>query len=177
MIMAETVKYTFDLDGVRGSILLEKILKAVDDGYTTEQIRKHPEKFLVSGKTKKIVISKETNNLPLCYVIIKELANRGDEYSKSIIDNDKGWKQISDDGCFSRSCKLKNIPEQDRCNVWFDFSKCIDYRTSKHLIDIIEEGKLENIGGWGFEVKTVYEEDWSYRIECAYGEYVVGALD
>ena len=43
------------LNGISQDMLLEKILLAIDNGHTTEEIRKDPLKCIVSGKTKKIV--------------------------------------------------------------------------------------------------------------------------
>ena len=169
------------INGINSEIVLDKILSAIDSGHTTEEIRKDPLKYLVSGKTKKIVISPGGRGLKISYEIIKEMANRGDELSIKLLEDNEDWKMISE-YYSSNHCDLKDILEDQKNKVWIHFEKsCGDYdRTNKHLIDIVEENKLINIGGWTLDVCTVYVEDWSYKIcssDDGFGsEYVVGKL-
>ena len=173
---------SISVDGVDPDILLTKILEAIDKGHTTDEIRENPMKFIVSGKTKKIVICTGGEGLKLSYEIINEMANRGDQLAKKLIDDDKRWCKINN--YQSSRCKLSEIPKDERSEVWIHYRDQKLYneydRTNEHLINIIEEDEIQNIGGWTLQVYTVYDEDWSYQIHNqldGYGsEYIVGNI-
>ena len=169
------------IDGINSSIVLDKILNAIDNGHTTEEIRKNPLKCLVSGETKKIVICPGGRGLKISYEIIKEMADRGDALSIKLLEKSEGWHMIYK--YYSpQECSIKDILEEKKNIIWIYFEKSYaDYdRTNKHLIDIIEEGKLKNIGEWTLQVCTVFVEEWSYKIysmDNAVGsEYIVGEV-
>lgn len=83
------------LGGYEPNMLFTKILDLIDSGITTGELREHPEKYLFSKNTKKILYWSGGGSGVLSREIIKEMAKRGDEIANNIINNCKEWKYIS----------------------------------------------------------------------------------
>ena len=161
------------LKGINPDLILDKILSAIDQGATTQDIRSDPFKYIVSGQTKEIVICTGGEGLKVSYQIIQEMATRGDKLAILLIKNDK-FNQLpsyssekSDDPNANRWCYLeKRHSSYDRENPI--------------LIEILKENKLHNIGGWTLRVCEVYVEPWSYKVRKSSdhwgSEYVEGAV-
>ena len=154
--------------GLSHDILFEKILLAIENGVSPKEIRENPIRYIVSGETKKIVICINSCGLKVSYEIVNEMARRGCPYSKQLIeDGDKiKWNEIVD--LYSDFVKISTINKDEINYLWVRLNPNI-FRTNKFLIEIIEEGKINNVGGWILNVVTVYVEDWSYKI-CNYND-------
>jgi len=154
------------LSGIAQPILFEKILEAIDKGITTEQLRQDPLKYILSGKTKEIVVNRGGEGLKVSYAILKEMEKRGDELAKKIIEEDK-FKYCSKNGD-SRWCFLETEHQN------YD-------RENPILIEILKEAKIKNIGGWKLHVYMVPVEPWAYQIltddDIWRSEYVVGNIE
>lgn len=137
------------LKGFSSQMVLERVLKAIDSGVTTDEIRRNPLKYLTSGKTKEIVINTGGEGLKVCPEIIHEMAKRGDVLAQEIIDN----KSFRTYNTFGLGPKLQfaylKTPHQ-----WIG-----EYdRTNKTLIQIIKEGTMKNNGGMDLVVAKVYDD-------------------
>lgn len=144
----------YNLQAVSFPVGLEKILAAIDAGATTDEIRKDPMKFLVSGETIEIVINSGGEGLKLSPEIIEEMAKRGDELAKDIIEKKKFIAYSNSDKKFAY---LEEFPGS------YD-------RQNKILIEIIKEGKIKNNGGMVLEIHKVHEEGWTYEV-CKDDDY------
>jgi hypothetical protein len=78
-----------ELRGIDTTILFNKVLEAIDQGITTEEIRQNPLKYIVSGKTQKIVVNTGGEGLKVSYEIIEEMAKRGDQLAKILLENNE----------------------------------------------------------------------------------------
>lgn len=147
-------------------IIIEKILDAVDRGVPTAELRKDYEKHILSGKTKKIVINSGGEGLKVSYEILQEMKNRGDCLATEIIEKDVF--NVIDDYGYSKNAKGDN-KTRDKQWTFLDIkSNYYDYeydRENKTLIEIIEENKIKNIGGWDLDVVEVPIEEWAWHIE------------
>ena len=124
------------------------ILDAIDRGVSTEEIRKNPTQYMISGKTKEIVINSGGEGLKLSPEIIEEMANRGDDVAKDILVKDK-FRTYS-----NSSLKFAYL-EDEMCNP---------IRDNPILIEIIKESKLKNTGGMDLVIYQVPVEDWAFKI-------------
>jgi hypothetical protein len=160
-------------------LLIDKILDAIDRGVTTSQLREDYSKYIISGKTKKIIICTGGEGLKISRKLLEEMKNRGDKLATTILEKDEfyvityyGSSSIIKDEYYHKN------EDKHWAYLENDFK---DYdRENKILIDIIEEDKIENIGGWTLEVVDVPIENWSYKIcksddhwGCEYISYVV----
>jgi methyltransferase-like protein len=144
------------LCGMKAEFIAEKLLDAIDKGVSTDDIRKDPFKYIISGKTMEIVINRGGNGLKICPEIIQEMASRGDKAAKYIIEKNDFMKYSNSDLTYTY----------------------FNHRTNKTLIEIIKEDKLRNTGGMTLCVCQVYVEPFTYTIreeEDRWGsEYIDG---
>ena len=162
------------LQGISPEYLFTKILDAIDKGISTKALRENPIKYIVSGKTKKIVINYGGEGLKVSYNIIKEMAKRGDELAIKLLQENK-FKEI-----YLACCKKESTdPHANKWTYLERKSKNYD-RENKILIEILEEGKLDNIGGWVLQIEIVGVEPWSYKVcksDDMFGsEYIEGIV-
>lgn len=161
--------------------IIDKLLDAIDNGISTDELRKNRIKYLVSGETKKIVICSGGSGLKISYEIIKALADKGDKLSQKLLESEY-WYVIDRYESGFDTYELKDIEEKKLKKAWIYFKNDnFDYdRENTYLIDIIENEKVKNIGGWKLCVVKVYVEPWTYEIRESndmYGsEYVDGLL-
>ncbi len=161
--------------------IIEKLLDAIDNGISTDELRKNRIKYLVSGETKKIVICRGGSGLKISYEIIKTLADKGDKLSQKLLESEY-WYVIDRYEPGFDTYELKDIEETKLKKAWIYFKNDnFDYdRENTYLINIIENEKVKNIGGWELCVVKVYVEPWTYKIrerDDMYGsEYVDGLL-
>jgi hypothetical protein len=146
------------LDGCKGSQVLHHVLAAVDRGVSTAELREDPLKHLLSGRTQEVVYCSGGEGLKVSREIIQEMARRGCEEARAalmahhfgVLESGEEWS-------------------------WLDGA-----RHNHHLIAIIKENKLKNVGGWKLVVALVPEEHWAWYIkhgdDCWTSEYVVGAI-
>lgn len=149
------------------SIILDKILDAIDKGINTKQLREDYKKYILSGKEKKIVINTGGEGLKVSYPILEEMKKRGDKLAEQLIEKDNFYV-IDEEGSFSNKIQdeyyFKNRDKQWTYLESPDMIENYD-RENKTLIEILEETKLENIGGWDLMVVNVPVEEWAYEIE------------
>lgn len=159
------------LNGMKPAVLFEKILEAIDRGITTNQLRHDLSEYILSGKTKQIVINRGGEGLKVSYVILKEMEKRGDLLAKKIIDKNEFEKvpiHCIKEGNDQRWAYLeKDYGMYDRGNTT--------------LIEILKEGQYENIGGWDLVVCNVPIESWAYKIckddDIYRSEYIEGDFE
>jgi hypothetical protein len=154
------------LAGCDSTKVFEKILEAIEHGAKPEEIRADPLKYILSGKTKEIVVCTGGEGLKVSKQIVNEMAKRGDPWAKRKLEKDKFLYLSTACGCEEAYCYLESAPRRY-------------HRTNAVLIDMLKEDPdLENLGGWCLEVFTVPEEDWAYEIrnnvDLWGSEYVVG---
>jgi hypothetical protein len=157
--------------------LVDKILDAIENGVTIQQLREDYTKYIVSGKEKKIVINSGGEGLKVSRIILEEMKNRGDQLATTLIEADNFYV-INSDGFLSSKHKDEYY-YANRDKQWTYLEKpcedkgrgryrSFDYdRENQILIDILEEGKIKNIGGWNLEVVRVPVEDWTYEVTNA----------
>ena len=151
---------------INGDKILYKILNVIDAGVSTEEIRKDPLKYIVSGETKEIVINLGGEGLKVSHEIIKEMARRGDNTAKYLLEKD----------IFCRTGDLAGG------EMWAYLEKKHGKyeRENSILIDIIKEDKIHNVGGWTLDVCKVHVETWAYKIcksnDMFGSEYIVGCI-
>lgn len=161
------------IKGISSQILFTKILDAIDKGATTNEIRQNPLKYLVSGKTKEIVINSGGEGLKVSREILAEMARQGDLLAKRILEKDN-FEEIP-----HRGTKSSNT----FANQWayLESQYKIYDRENPILIKILKEDRLKNIGGWELIICRVYVEPWSYKIiksDDLWGsEFVEGTID
>lgn len=149
-------------------IIIDKILDAIESGISVKEIKKDYKKYITSGITKKIIINTGGEGLKVSYEILEEMKKRGDKLATKLIENDNFYV-ISNFGITSTQIK-DGYYFSNRKKQWTYFEKsdhCFydNYdRENKILIDIIEENKIKNIGGWELKVFEVPIEDWTYQI-------------
>lgn len=145
-------------------IIIDKILEAIDKGVTTKEIRENYNKYLISGEEKKIVINTGGEGLKVSYEIIDEMKKRGDKLATRLIEKDDFY--IINEYYGSNKVKKGDKEYTDRKKQWtfFEFYSELYDRENKILIDILEENKLKNIGGWSLEVEKVPVEEWAYKV-------------
>lgn len=147
-------------------IIIDKILDAVDRGISTKELRENYKKHILCGQTKKIVINSGGEGLKISYEILQEMKKRGDSLATQIIEKD--IFNVIDDYSFLSHRNVKG-DDKNRDKQWtfLDLPRgYFDYdRENKTLIEIIEEDKIKNIGGWTLEVVEVPVEKWSWYIE------------
>lgn len=140
------------LNGISPDILFEKLLDIIDSGVKTDDLRKNPIKYLVKGTTKEIVVCTGGEGLKVSREIITEMAKRGDQLAIKLLEKNK----------FSVIPNSFTNSGQQWCYLESGYHNYD--RENKILIEILKEGKLDNIGGWTLEVYTVYTEPWSYEV-------------
>jgi hypothetical protein len=145
-------------------IIIDKILEAIDKGVTTKEIRENYNKYLISGEEKKIVINTGGEGLIVSYEIIDEMKKRGDKLATRLIEKDDFY--IINEYYGSNKVKKGDKEYTDRKKQWtyLEFNHKNYDRENKILIEILEENKLRNIGGWSLEVEKVPAEEWAYEI-------------
>lgn len=167
-----------DLYGFDHEYLFNKILNVIDSGITTQELRQNPEKYLLNDKHKKIVYWYGGGSCVLSREIIKSMADMGDELCKEIINNEKKYKwehicpflfrrtncEKDDNGYYYMNIKGErvNLNNDELCIHLGMHEKYL--RTNEFLIKIIEEEKINNIGGWALDIALVYDDDKSYSI-------------
>lgn len=159
------------IKGIDQEILLIKIFDAIDRGVTIDELRRDPIKYILSGETKKIVLNIGGEGLKVSYEILKEMEKRGDPLAKKLIEEDN-FEEIN-----RYDKEYINDPNHNKWCYLETSYKNYD-RENKILIEILEEGKIKNIGGWTLHVYDVPIEKWAYKIckaEDMFGsEYIQG---
>ena len=119
------------IDAIKSSMVLSKILDAVDAGVKTEEIRKDPLKYIISGKTKEIIVNTGGEGIKVSKHILEEMTKRGDKLAMKLLQNNK-FKYIED--------KKKD----ENAFLYLENGYKNYDRENKVLIEIIKEGKIEN---------------------------------
>jgi hypothetical protein len=117
--------------------LIKQILDAVDRGVSTKELREDYKKHILSGPQKKIVINTGGEGLKGSYNIFQEMAKRGDDLAKILIEKDNFYVI-----CDVFSSRLKDAYYYDNRDKQWTYLERFDRhydRENKTLIEILEE--------------------------------------
>lgn len=148
---------SFEFSGIESSIVLEKILDAVDQGATTKEIRNNPYKYLTSGKTKEIIINIGGAGLKISPEIINEMSRRGDKLAMEIRDENRFHNYVNRYG--KNPLRFAFLEHMTGCPYFHAYD-----RENGVLKEIIKEGKMRNNGGMTLRIFKVYEEPYMYKV-------------
>lgn len=160
--------------------LLQKVLTLIENGVNVQDLRVNLMKYLgTSVNSKEIVISKNGRGVKVSEMVVVEMAKRGCNESKKIIDDDlfeyeyccekrkivEERRSILRYYAFCGGKKALNLLENLKDEICCEKLKMDKFvlfgdRENVVLINLVKEGLVPNL-----EVKEVYQEKWSYQVE------------